>query len=389
VEALLFQFAALVGVLGLAAIASLALRLPAVPLYIAAGLFLGERMGDPDLARFMGSLGVVFLLFSLGLEFSVGSLAQAPGRFLRAGMLDLLFNFPAGLVVGALLGWSWLESLFLAGILYMSSSAVVAKCVIEFGRAARPETETLLGIMVFEDLVVAGLLVGLGAFASAGAAQDPSEAVAVLARAVFFVGLLLVLAWRYHGPIEALLRARSEESFTLVLVAFVLLVASAALASGLPEALGGFLAGLVVGATELKGRASQTLLPFQTLFAALFFVTFGMSLDLGRVTEVGGTALALVALGILTKLSGGILAGRSAGHSPRLSIVLGLSLIPKGEFSIVLAALAASVASPETRIDALTGVYVLALSILGPIGMREADRIAALASRLFPRRAAR
>ncbi len=380
-DTLLFQFALLVGVLGIAAITSISLRMPVVPLYIAAGAILGGWLEPSEMVEFLGSLGVAFLLFSMGLEFSIRSFTQAPGRLLRAGSADLLFNFPVGFIVGWLLGWSWLECLFLAGIVYMTSSAVVSKCIVDFGRAARPETETILGIMVFEDLVIAGLLVVLGVLASAGGPPSgPGELLWALGKAGLFVGFLLVLAWRFSEPIQAVLRARSEESFTLVLVAFVLLVASAALAAGLSEAIGAFLAGLVVGSTALKERASETLRPFQTLFAALFFVSFGMRLDLGHLGNVAGPAVMLVVLGVFTKACGGFIAGRSVGHSPRLSLIVGLSLIPKGEFSIVLAGMAAAVASPEAGIATLTGVYVFALSIFGPIAMREGDAIAA---RLF------
>jgi CPA2 family monovalent cation:H+ antiporter-2 len=385
VDGLFFQFALLVGVLGVAAIASLWLRMPVVPLYIASGVVITGWLEPNELVEFMGSLGVAFLLFSLGLEFSVKSFAEAPGRFLRVGSVDWLLCFPVGFALGFALGWSWLESLFLAGILYMTSSAVVSKCVIEFNRAARPETETILQIMVFEDLVIAGLLVLLGVLAPApGAPTVEGGMVVSLLRAFLFVALLILLAWRFHEPIESLLRARSEESFTLVLVAFVLLVASAALASGLSEAIGAFLAGVVVGATRLKDRASQTLLPFQTLFAALFFVAFGMRVQLDNLSGLALPATLLILLGIATKACGGFLAGRSVGHSPRLSFVVGLSLIPKGEFSIVLAAMAASVARPDARIETLTGLYVFVLSILGPIAMREADRLARLLIRHRP-----
>ena len=380
-DTLLFQFALLVGVLGIAAITSISLRMPVVPLYIAAGAILGGWLEPSEMVEFLGSLGVAFLLFSMGLEFSIRSFTQAPGRLLRAGSADLLFNFPVGFIVGWLLGWSWLECLFLAGIVYMTSSAVVSKCIVDFGRAARPETETILGVMVFEDLVIAGLLVVLGVLASGGGPPSgPGELLFALGKAGLFVGFLVLLAWRFSDPIQAVLRARSEESFTLVLVAFVLLVASAALAAGLSEAIGAFLAGLVVGSTALKERASETLRPFQTLFAALFFVSFGMGLDLSNLGNVAGPAVMLVVLGLFTKACGGFIAGRSVGHSPRLSLVVGLSLIPKGEFSIVLAGMAAAVASPEAGIATLTGVYVFALSIFGPIAMREGDAIAA---RLF------
>ncbi len=157
-EGHLFQFALLFGVLGLAAALSLSLRMPVVPLYIASGVALGVFIVPDDVVGFLGKLGVVFLLFSMGCEFSIPARRDAP-RFIASGAIDWLFNFPVGLIAGWALGWSWQDTVFLAGILYMSSSAVVSKCIVDFGRAARPETETVLGIMVFEDLVIALYLV--------------------------------------------------------------------------------------------------------------------------------------------------------------------------------------------------------------------------------------
>jgi CPA2 family monovalent cation:H+ antiporter-2 len=365
VEGHLFQFAVLLGVLGLAAVVSISLRLPVVPLYIGAGVVLGGLLEPDDIVRFLGSLGVVFLLFSLGLEFSQESVARAPKRFLRAGSLDLLFNFPIGFLVGLALGWSWIECFCLAGVLYMSSSAVVSKCVVDFNRAVRPETETILSIMVFEDLAIAVYLAVLNALITGGPELTAAGTGLQILKAALFVLLLVLLARRYQAPLERLISHRSEEAFTLVLFAFVLLVASSAIAAGLSEAVGAFLA----------ERAARTLFPFQTLFAALFFVSFGMGLELRSMVDVLVPALLLVLIGFGTKVLGGFLAGRAVGHPPYQAAVVGLSLVPKGEFSILIAALAATVAQPGSNIEALTAVYVFALSIIGPIGMREADRI--------------
>lgn len=376
-EGNLLQFSLLFGVLGLAAAVSISLRFPVVPLYIVSGVVLGSWLAPDAVVEFLGSLGVVFLLFSMGLEFSLGSAVSVPRRFLRAGSLDLLLNFPVGLLAGLALGWSWPESLFLAGILYMSSSAVVSKCIVEFGRAARPETETILGIMVFEDLVIAIYLVLINALVAGGVdAGGAWSYVGAVIRPLLFVCLLALLAWRLQTPLERLLASRSDEGFTLLLFAFVLLIASSALGAGLSEAVGAFLAGIVIGSTRLKERAAHTLHPYQTVFAALFFVSFGMGIDLGSVGEVAAPAAILILLGICTKVSGGFLAGRSVGHTPAQSAVVGLSLVPKGEFSIVIAALAtAAAAGGRSDIEALTGVYVFALAFLGPVLMREADRV--------------
>jgi CPA2 family monovalent cation:H+ antiporter-2 len=373
VEGTQFQFAVLLAVLGLTAAISLSLRLPVVPLYIGAGVLLPSSgiLAPDEIVEFLGSLGVVFLLFSMGLEFSVSSFTREPERFLGAGSIDFFFNFPVGLIAGRLLGWSWEQSFFLAGILYMSSSAVVSKCIADFGRAARPETETILRIMVFEDLAIAVYLVLLNSFA--GGAESGSGWTPVWS--LVYIGALVVLARRYQASLTRLIASHSEEAFLLALFAFVLFIASTAGLIGLSDALGAFLAGLVIGSTELKERAAHTLQPFQTLFAALFFVSFGISLDLGSLSDLLLPALLLVVIGAATKTLGGFVSGRVAGHNPAQSTVIGLSLVPKGEFSIVIAGLAAASAQGDSGIVALTGVYVFALSIIGPIGMREADRV--------------
>ena len=383
-DGLLFQFAILFGVLGLAAVVSIWLRLPVVPLYILSGITLGELIEGDQIVEFLGSLGVVFLLFTLGLDFSLRALAAEPSRFTRSGGIDWLFNFPTGLLVGLALGWTWTESLFLAGITYMSSSAVVSKCLVDFGRAAHPETETILNIMVFEDLVIAGYLLLLNSLAL-GSGLGVLGYLGGLAPAALFVAALIALAWRFSGPLGKLLATRSEESFGLLLFAFVLLVASAAIAAGLSAEIGAFFAGIVIGATDLKQRAARALDPFLMLFAALFFVSFGAGIDLGAMGAVALPALGLVLLGIAAKVTGGFLAGVASGHAPAPAATVGFSLVPKGEFSIVIAALAGSVARPESGIETLTAIYVLALSIVGPILMRESPRIWARGRGLFGR----
>ncbi len=379
------EFAGILAVLALSAAASSWLRLPVVPLYILAGVVLGVFSQPDQTVEFLGTLGVVFLLFSLGLEFSVGGLIRDARGFLRAGSMDWLFNFPIGFLAGWALGFSLVECMFLAGILYMSSSAVVSKCIVDFGRAARPETETILKVMVFEDLVIAVYMVLLQSLFTGSAAESGFgwAQLWTLLLSLGFVVALMSAARRFAGAIERLLAPRSEEAFTLVLFAFVLLIAALGIAVGLSEAIGAFLAGLVLGGTELKERAARTLAPFQTVFAALFFISFGMRIDLASFPDVALTAAMLVLLGLATKILGGFAAGRVAGHPPPQALVVGLSLVPKGEFSIVLAGLAAAAVGSGSDMEALVGIYVFALSILGPIGMREADRLRAL---LFPRR---
>jgi len=347
--------------------------MPVVPLYIIAGLGIGFWIEPNEVAEFLGQLGVVFLLFSMGLEFSVGSLRREPKRFILPGAIDFAINFPIGVVAGLSFGSDPLNMIFLGGIVYMTSSAVVSQCISEFGRATRPETETLLAIMVFEDLVIAAYLVIVSTLVGRpGELEEQRTVLVTLAGVALFLGTLWLLAKRFQRPLERLIAPGSEEGFTLALFAFVLLIASAALGVGLSSEVGAFLAGIVIGSTSHKERAADTLHPYRTLFAALFFISFGMSLDPASFGRVWLPGIVLVLAGITTKSLGGFLAGRSVGYGVGPSWVLGFSLIPKGEFSIVIAALAAK-ATGEQEIVALTGVYVLSLALLGPIVMREAD----------------
>jgi monovalent cation:H+ antiporter-2, CPA2 family len=372
VGAHLFEFALLFGVLGLAATVSIWLRMPVVPLYIVAGIGIGTWVERSEVAEFMGQLGVVFLLFSMGLEFSIGTARREPMRFVIPGAIDLVISGATGLALGIWLGDTWLDATFIAGIVYMTSSAVVSQCIAEFGRAARPETETILSILVFEDLVIAVYLVAIGSFVGSDAGRSGWLTLGLVA---LFLLALLLLAQRIQHPIERLVASGSEEGFTLALFAFVLLVASAALGAGLSAEVGAFLGGLVIGATKRKAHTAERLIPYRTLFAALFFISFGMSIEVGSFWDVALPGLALIVAGIVSKAAAGYLAGRAAGHPPRPSVALGISLIPKGEFSIVIAALAAETTG-STEIVALTGLYVLALSLLGPVAMRDSDRIA-------------
>jgi CPA2 family monovalent cation:H+ antiporter-2 len=388
VEGHLFQFAVLFGVLGVAAALSLWVRFPVVPLYIACGIGLGSLVEGNHVIEFLGSLGVVFLLFSMGLEFSLASLRESPARLVGPGLVDFAFNFPVGLAVGLALGWSWVNSLFLAGITYMSSTAVVSKCLADFGRAARPETETILNVMVFQDLLIAAYLLVLNALTSGETPGAWGYALS-LGRAAVFVGFLVVVARRFSAPLARALATRSEESFTLLLFAFALLVASASIAVGLSEAVGAFLAGLVIGSTHLKQRAAHVLSPFLTLFAALFFVSFGAGIHVHSLLGVLLPGALLVGLGVATKAAGGFVGGRLAGHTPLQATAVAFSLVPRGEFSILMAALAASLGGAAPSMEPLAALYVLALSLLGPLLMRESDAIWLALERRLPRRAAR
>jgi CPA2 family monovalent cation:H+ antiporter-2 len=286
--------------------------------------------------------------------------------------VDLLLAFPVGLAGGLAFGYGWKASLLLAGAFYVSSSAIIAKSVIELRRAADPETEVVLGILVFEDIFVALFLAILS---GAVLTPEPSVTGAIwgMAKALLFFGAVVVVAVKARAGLDRLFEMESDDLFILLAGGLVLLLSWGALAAGLSEAIGAFLAGLALAETRHKERAERLFAPLQGVFAAVFFFAFGLSIDPRTFGAVWLPALVLTLLAVAVKLTAGWVGGRRNGLSQRGALSLGLTLIPRGEFSIILAGIAVSIGLAE--LSALIALLVLALSLLGTVGLQYTPQI--------------
>ena len=354
------------------------LRQALAPIYILAGLLLRPLVGDPDVIRLLSTLGVVLLLFMIGLQFSLPTLLMRRRVIVGAGIADLAVNFPLGCALGWLLGYSGLESLLWGGIVYASSSAIVCKSIIDLKRSAHPETEHVLAVLVFEDLAMA-LMVAIFSVLLGGGALAWGAVGLSLLKAFLFCAALFTLALYGSKFLERLLSPRPAELGLLVVFSFIIVVASLAGKFGLSEALGGFLAGLMVSATRLRAEVEEMVSPFQQLFAAVFFVSFGLSIHfeggMGAALGLLPKAALLLVLSVLGKLVVGLGIGLFNGLSGRASFRMGMTLTPRGEFSVVLAGLAVLGAGGREEIPALTALYVLLMAIAGGWLMRDSDRI--------------
>ncbi|MDQ4072280.1 MAG: cation:proton antiporter [Actinomycetota bacterium] len=354
----------------LAFAARLAMRLELSPIafYLLGGLALGA-IKPPDLTaefvELMGNLGVVLLLFLLGLEYTPSELhanlrAQAP-----AGVVDAVLNFVPGCLVGLLLGWGPLAAVVLGGATWVSSSGVIAKALADLGRLGNRETPAVLSVLVTEDLamvaylpLVGALLVGGGALAAVG-----SLAVAGVAAAA-----TLVAALRYGDRLARLVEHSSQEVLLLSALGLVLLVAGAAERLQVSAAVGAFLVGIALSG-EVAQRTRELLTPLRDFAAALFFLFFGLSIDTGALGRVLVPILVLALLTALTKVVTGWWAARRAGIGRAGRGRAGAALIARGEFSIVIAGLGVG-AGLEPQLGALAAGYVLLLALAGPIVMR-------------------
>ncbi len=352
------------------------LRFSLIPLYILTGLFVGRFIHKTVVTEFLSEIGIILLLFLIGLEFSFGGLLRNGQKLFRAGIYDLALNLPVGLIVGLALGWDIISSLLLSGIVYISSSAIICKNIVDLKRAVYPETECLLGILVFEDIFIAIYLAVLSGIITAGQLEFAPVTIATLKALGFCLGLMLI-GKVLRKQLEKILDVESTELFVLLMFSIILLTASAARLLGLSDAIGAFFAGMVIAETRQKARTLELIAPLQYITVAIFFVSFGIITDYSALGAVFWWALLLVGISIPFKLLTGIFAGRAYELNRRAQIRLGLSLLPRGEFSIVIAAVATTgVVGFSHHLQALTVLYVLILAMLGSVLTRFSGGIA-------------
>ncbi|MBA2643673.1 MAG: cation:proton antiporter [Actinobacteria bacterium] len=383
----LSELALTVAVLVALGLAARRLGLSAIPAYLFAGLLLGPNepeqlaiISTSEVTDFVAELGIVFLLFFLGLEFSLSRLTRTGRHIGLGGTVDLVANLGLGLLVGvAAFGVSY-AALILAAAFYVSSSAVAVKGLIDFRRLGDDETDLVLAILVFEDLVVAFML----GFAAAGGG-GPSDTLVLVAKALGFVTVGLAASRWLARPFDRLLDRLPLEFFLLVVFGF--LVGSAAVADelGLSEAIGALMAGIVLSETSVRDQIEERFFSFRDIFAALFFFVFGLSIDLGAIGDVGWIVALAVVLTLAGKLGTGWIAGKVGGFTSRQSFNAGAALVAHGEFTVILAQLASTnpLLDPGQRIDlvAFAGLYVLATATIGVVLMKESKR---LGRALFP-----
>ncbi|WP_313695795.1 cation:proton antiporter [Halorarum halobium] len=367
--------------------------LSVIPAYILVGILIGPNppsslAGVPltlvehgEFIDVVAELGIVFLLFFLGLEFSIGQLLHDSRRVGTIGAVDLLVNFGIGAALGLAFGFGVVETLFVAGIVYISSSAVITKSLIDNGWVANPEAGPILGTLVFEDLLIAVYLAVLSVVAF-GEGSIAEAAVAV-GTAFAFLGALGLVAWYGGAHVERLFATRSDELFLLRILGVTTLIAGAALTFGLSEAVAAFFVGTAFGETTHTERIEHVVAPARDFFAAVFFFAIGLTTDVTLLAGVAGLLAAALVLTTAGKLASGVIAGYVYGLDSTRSVRVGLGLVPRGEFSLVIAALAAGGGDGAlgTVIPAFAVGYVLAMSIVGTVLIQRADGITATVER--------
>ncbi len=347
-----------------------------IPLYLLGGVAFGDGGlvnldGIHEFSTIASEVGVVLLLLLLGLEYSASELVGGMKRSWLAGILDVVLNAAPGVAVALILGWGPVGAVVLGGVTYISSSGIIAKVLGDLGRLGNRETPVVLSILVFEDLVMALYLPILTAILAGVSFLGGLTAVGI-SLAVISVVLLVALRWGRY--VSALVDSPDREVFLLKVLGLALLVAGFASALQVSAAVGAFLLGIAISGSTAH-NATRLLEPLRDLFAAVFFVAFGLNTDPTAIPPVLGWAVVLAVTTTLTKLATGWWAARRQGIGKLGRARAGAALVARGEFSIVIAGLAVASGAVDPRLAALATAYVLLMAVLGPIMARVVEPV--------------
>lgn len=371
------------------------LKMPTIIAFMLAGVCLGPyalghfaeaypiltffSITEPEAALPFAELGVLFLLFLLGVEFSFQRLWALRKVVLGAGGMQTLLSAAAIAAAGWALGLEPAIALILGLALALSSTAIVMQLLVEQKRAAQPVGRTSLGVLLFQDIMVAPILIFVGFVGMKSGANLGGVLLDALIRGLIAIAIIWVLGQFVLGRVFRFAAASGGRDFLMALTLLTVVGAAAiTYGAGLSVALGAFLAGLLVGETEFKHQTEVDLEPFKGLLLGIFFMTVGMGLDLPAIAGQLGPILLVLAGVILAKVAIAYLACRLFAGGHPISIEAALLLAPAGEFAFIIltAAQAGNAITREvaTFAAAVAGLSMLLTPMLGQLGRKLAAR---------------
>ena len=365
--------------------------LPAIPVYMLIGLLASPHTGwmpfkfDSSQIGLIAIFGLILLLFNLGLEFDQDEFLGNAGKLIVSGGSYILVNMAVGLAFGFWVGWGTREALIIAGITATSSSAIVTKLLIELNRLPNRETPMILGVTVVEDIFIAIYLAIVGVVLSGETAIWP--VVGKLGISFLFLVVMFTIA-RWGGKwVSKLFRTKDDELFTILFFGLAVTFGGIGELLGVTDAIGAFLIGLVLGATRYRAKIEQLSLPMRDVFGAFFFLNFGLALNISQFPRVFLPVAGAVVMTVLLNVIAGQFVAWLNKLGPQAGINAAVILQNRGEFALILATLSIS-AGLDSRIVPFAGLYVLVLSIIGPILAVNSEKIGAVILRTKKKRKA-
>lgn len=364
------------------------LRLPAVLGYVLAGIIVGPYLpvpivADRNVVTALSELGVILLMFSLGLEFSLRKLVKVGPTAGLIMVLEVSFMIWLGYLTGRLLGWSTIESIFAGAIVSISSTMVIAKSFSEL-RPERAHVELVFGVLVFEDLMAILLLAALTAL-SVGS-LSAATLVSTLGRlGAFLIGLLVFGLLLIPRLVRLIARLGSDETLLVACVGLCFGVSLLAQAVGYSVALGAFISGSLVAESGEGKRIEHLVHPVRDLFGAVFFVSVGMSIDPSIIAQYWFEGMVLTIVVVVGKIVGVSLGSFLTGHSIRASIQTAMTLAQIGEFSFIIASVGVAQQATGKFMYPIAVAVSAVTALTTPLLMRASGRVATFVDRRLPR----
>jgi len=349
------------------------LRLPIIIGYLVGGIAIGpygfSLVKDLETIETLATIGVILLLFTLGLEFSLSELRRIGKVAVLGGIAQILLTAAVGLAVGKLLGWELVRAIFFGFIIALSSTVIVLKTLMERGELDSGHGRVMIGILLVQDLSLVPLMIILPAIGGTGGEIWLPLGVAIL-KAVLFVGVMLAMGmWGLPWLLRRVAGARSRELFLLTVVALGLAAAFGAYFFGLSAAVGAFIAGLLISQSAFARQAFADIVPLRDIFGAIFFVSLGMLANPNFVMANGTALAAIIAVIIVAKFTICAAIAWFFGYSPKTTLFVGLGLIQIGEFSFVLAGMGTQSGIISSYLYSLTVTSAIITMLLTPFAL--------------------
>ena len=345
------------------------LQLPAILAYLVAGVLVGEHglalaHEHVDYDHF-AELGIVFLLFTLGLEFSLPKLLAMRHLVVTVGSLQVIISLVLFMVVAMFFGQSFAAAITIGGILALSSTAIVIRQLSESGGMKKKSGQLSVAVLLFQDVAVVPLLIVIPLLAQGGDSSFIMALLFALVKGVFVVSLLLLAGkWLLPRLFNLVAQVRTDELFVLTTLLVTLVASALTQWFGLSMALGAFLAGMMLGESQYKHQLEADIRPYRDILLGLFFVTVGMKLNIGVVFSSPFIIISLLICFMLVKVAVVVLLAKRAGESSKDAWAAGIMLAQMGEFGFVLIALASQVeVLSATTASILLGTGVLSMAI--------------------------
>jgi CPA2 family monovalent cation:H+ antiporter-2 len=356
------------------------LRLPIILGYLATGIAVGPYglglVRDLETINALATIGVILLLFTLGLEFSLNELKRIGRIAVWGGSAQILLTAGVGFALGKLLGWETTSAIFFGFLIALSSTMIVLKTLMERGELDSAHGRVMIGILLVQDLSLVPLMIILPAMGGEEGVQLWSSLGIATLKATLFIGVMLVLGiWGLPWLLERVAGRRSRELFLLTVVTLSLGAAFGAQFLGLSAAVGAFIAGLLIGQSVFARQAVADIVPLRDIFGALFFVSLGMLVDLNFAAD-NPAIIALVVVAIIAaKFIICAMIPRVFGYSPKTTLFTGMGLIQIGEFSFVLAAVGLEVGIISQNIYSITLAAAIITMGLTPFALNFASTL--------------